>query len=59
MTTAVLQKKADILERLTQQTRRALMEFKIAKSKWEIENGKYKVYSSAKSAMRDVKKLIS
>lgn len=56
MNTLTLQKQADKVERLTQNARRALLEFEVMKSKWEIAHGLGKVYSSVGSLMRDITK---
>ncbi len=56
MNTLTLQKQADRVEKLTREASRALLEFKVAVSKWELEHGEFKVYSSAKALMRDVLK---
>ncbi len=59
MTTSTLQKKANKLEKITREARKALLEFQVAKSKWDIENKMYTVYPSTKALIKDVRQRIS
>ena len=56
MNTLVLKKETARLEKSIQKANRTLLEFRVAQSKWEIKNGKYKIYSSVKALIRDAKK---
>lgn len=56
MNTANLQKKANMLESFIKKASRVLLEFEVAQSRWDIENGRYKVYKSTKALMRDVRR---
>jgi single-stranded DNA-binding protein len=56
MNTANLQKKANILESFIKKASRVLLEFEVAQSRWDIENGRFKVYKTAKALMRDVRR---
>ncbi len=56
MNTANLQKKANMLESFIKKASRVLLEFEVAQSRWDIENGRFKVYKSAKALMCDVRR---
>ena len=57
MTSLALNKKADILEKFVKKASRVLLEFQVAKAKWERANGIGKIYSSVDALMRDTTKL--
>lgn len=56
MNTLVLQRQANILEKFIKKASRILLEFEVAQSKWDIAHGRYRVYDSANSLMRAVRR---
>ncbi|MEK7184921.1 MAG: hypothetical protein AAB683_02195 [Patescibacteria group bacterium] len=58
MNALILQRETNRLEKSIKKANRTLLEFKVAQSDWEIKNGKFKIYSSAKALMRDVLKKV-
>lgn len=58
MNALILKKETDRLERSIQRANRTLLEFKVARAKWEIKNGMGKVYTSIGALMRDVKRSV-
>ncbi len=56
MNALTLRKEADKLRDIIKTASRALLEFQIAQSEWDIKQGRYKVYSSVNKLMHDVRK---
>jgi len=55
MNTLILQKRANTLESIIKKASRALLEFEVAQAKWEISQGKGRVFKSSAELKRYIK----
>lgn len=56
MNTLTLQKETTRIEKAIKKASRVLLEFEIAQSEWDLKQGRFKIYNSAKSLMRAIRR---